>query len=266
VWYLPELPDVETLKRYFAATSLHKTVRQVEVKSPEILGNTSTQELRDRLVDHEFQCSRRYGKHLFAEINDDSWFILHFGMTGGLKYFKHLHDEPSHSRLLIAFSNGFYLAYHCQRKLGEVNLAKDVDGFVRKKDLGPDVLDLDFQGFRQILAKRRGTIKYTLMNQHIMAGIGNIYSDEILFQSGIHPKTKVDKLNRKMLEKIFRTMQDVLSTAIENQADVKSLPDDYLTSHRSKEGQCPLDHNELKRVKISGRTAYYCPKHQKKVS
>lgn len=262
---MPELPEVEAFKQYLDATSLHKTVEKIEVKASEILVNTSTQEIRDKLVGHEFQSSRRYGKYLFVKTDGDFWFTLHFGMTGNLEYFKDIEDEPPHSRLLITFINGFHLAYDCQRKLGTINLAKDMDSFVKEKNLGPDALDLDFDTFKKIMEKRRGSTKYTLMNQHIIAGIGNIYSDEILFQAGIHPETKANKLDKKTLKKLFGNMQNVLLTAVEYQADAESFPENYLIPSRSKGGKCPLCHSELELTKVSGRTAYYCPKHQEKI-
>jgi formamidopyrimidine-DNA glycosylase len=263
---LPELPDVESFKKYLDATSLHKKIEKVEVKTPEILGNTSAQKLQDKLVGHKFQSSRRHGKHLFVEIYDDSWLILHFGMTGNLEYFKDIENEPPHTRLLLTFGNGFHLAYDCQRKLGEINLAKTVDSFVEEKNLGPDALNLDFKTFKKIMEKRMGSLKYTLMNQHIIAGIGNIYADEILFQSRIHPKTKANKLDKNALKQLFDNAQKVLSTAVELQAEVARFPENYLIPNRFKGGKCPLGNSELERIKVSGRTTYYCPRHQKEIS
>jgi len=261
---MPELPDVEAFKRYMDATSLHKTIEGVEVKSSLILGNASARELQARLTGHKFQSTRRYGKYLFVRVDDGFWFILHFGMSGRLKYFKNIDKDPPHDRLLISFANGFHLAYDCQRKLGKVGITEEVESFIREKDLGPDVLELDFTTLKEILEGRRGTVKYTLMNQHIIAGIGNIYSDEILFQAGVHPTTKINKLKKKMLKKLFEEMKKVLQTAIDCQTDPEKLPEYYLLQHRSKGGRCPRCHSDLERIKVSGRTAYYCPKHQKK--
>jgi formamidopyrimidine-DNA glycosylase len=261
---LPELLDVEAFRQYVDATSLHKSIEKVEVKSSEILGNVSAQELQARLAGRKLQFTRRYGKYLFVHVVNDIWLTLHFGMTGRLKYFKNIEEEPAHDRLLISFANGFHLAYDCQRKLGEVSLAENVENFIKEKDLGPDALELDFKTFKKILKGRRGTVKYTLMNQHIMAGIGNVYSDEILFQAGIHPTTKVNKLDEEMLKRLFEEMKNVLRTAINCQADSENLPDHYLLPHRSKGGRCPRCYSELERIKVSGRTAYYCPKHQEK--
>lgn len=236
---IPELPDVEAFKQYMDSTSLHKTIKEVEVKSKTILENVTAQELQSKLENRKFQSTRRYGKYLFVKLDNDYWLVLHFGMTGDLKYFKDIEKEPPHDRLLIRFSNGFHLAYDSQRKLGEVNLAEDVESFIQEKELGPDALDLDFESFKEVLKGRRGTTKYTLMNQQIIAGIGNIYSDEILFQTGIHPKTKVNKLDEEKLKELFKVMRRVLQTAIDKQADPERFPDSYMIPNRHKGGKVP---------------------------
>lgn len=261
---MPELPEVELFKQYFDSTSLHKNIEKVQVKSPTILRNISTQEL-DKLKNHEFQSTQRYGKYLLAKTDDDFLLTLHFGMTGKLKYFKDIKDEPAHSRLLITFTNGFHLSFDNQRKFGEVYLTKSLKDFIEEKNLGPDVLDLDFKTLKKIVDKRRGSIKYTLMNQHIIAGVGNIYSDEIAFQTGVNPTTKINRLNEETLRRIFEEMQKVLKTSVDSQANFERLPDNYLIPHRYKGGKCPKGDSKLERIKISGRTSYYCPKHQKKL-
>jgi formamidopyrimidine-DNA glycosylase len=261
---MPELPDVEIFKQYIDATSLHKTIETVEVKSPMLLIGVSAQKLQTKLSGHKFQSATRYGKYLFVKLDNNFWLILHFGMTGRLKYFKDMEKEPSHDRLLISFANGYHLAYDCQRKLGEVGLTDDIESFVKEKQLGPDVFDLDFTKFKKILEERRGTIKYTLMNQHIMAGIGNIYADEILFQAGLHPETPVNKLDEIKVKELYKAMYEVLKTVVDSQADPEKFPGSYLLPYRRKGGKCPQCDSKLKQIKISGRTTYYCPKCQKK--
>jgi formamidopyrimidine-DNA glycosylase len=103
------------------------------------------------------------------------------------------------------------------------------------------------------------------MNQHIIAGIGNIYSDEILFQAEINPNTNINKLNEKSLKKLFEKMKNVLRTAIDRKANFEDFPNNYLIPHRSKGGKCPKGDNDLQIIKISGRTSYFCPKHQKEL-
>lgn len=263
-YYLPELPEVEMFKKYFDATSLHKKIKNVTIKCSEILMEASRK--ISKLQKHSFQSTLRYGKYLFVKTDEDLFLVIHFGMTGNLEYYKQKDHEPSHSCVLFEFDNGFFLSYVSQRKFGKIDLTRTVKEFVEEKNLGPDILTVDCGDFKKIIEKRRGSLKYTLTNQHIIAGIGNIYSDEILFQAGIHPLTKANNLPEKRIGTLFNTIHAVLRTVIDAGADFDNFPGDYLIPHRVKGGVCPKDKSKLKRIKISGRTTYYCPKHQKKLN
>jgi formamidopyrimidine-DNA glycosylase len=184
-------------------------------------------------------------------------------MTGNLKYFEDKKDDPKHDRMLVTFSSG-HLAYDCQRMLGKISLAKKPEDFVEKKGLGPDALEVGFEGFKQALNGRSAKAKSLLLNQSVIAGIGNIYGDEILFQSGVHPEKHVDELSEGKIKEIYNNMRRILKTAIRNRADPKKFPEGYIISQRKKGGKCPKGDSKLKTVKISGRTSYYCPNHQKK--
>jgi formamidopyrimidine-DNA glycosylase len=99
----------------------------------------------------------------------------------------------------------------------------------------------------------------------MIAGLGNVYTDEILFQAGIHPQTKASSIKAEALEELFQVMrEDVLPTVIGRRADPSQFPAGYLIPHRERGGHCPKCGNALKRTKISGRTTYLCPNHQKK--
>jgi len=102
-------------------------------------------------------------------------------MTGALRYFEHARDTPAYTQLSVEFDNGCRLAYVAPRKLGCIALADHPKRFVAEKALGPNALDLDLEAFRALARGRRGAVKSWLMNQHVMAGIGNAYADEILF-------------------------------------------------------------------------------------
>lgn len=262
---MPELPDVEILKQYLVATSLHQTIHEVEVRNPKILGNVSAQALQATLTGSTFQSSIRHGKYLLVHLDEGPWLTLHFGMTGSLKYFKDMYKDPPYDRLLISFTNGFHLAYVCQRMLGEVDLADDAESFITGKNLGPDALGLNFTAFKKALEKRRGAIKSILMNQQRIAGIGNLYSDEILFQASIHPHTRTDRLGGDVLKGLFQQLRMVLKTAITHHADPHQFPVSYLLLQRRKEGTCPRCDSELTRIKVFGRTTYYCSQCQAKL-
>src|SRR6059036_505365 len=164
---MPELPDVESFKRYLDATSLHQRIIGVDVRSAYVLKGVSAHELARRLKGRSFESSRRHGKHLFVRADGDLWLRLHFGMTGSLGYFKHEDQAPKHTRVLFVFANAHRLAFDDQRQFGEVGLLKDVDEFLKKRALGADALDLDLEEFKKILRKRCGVVKSILLNQQL---------------------------------------------------------------------------------------------------
>ncbi len=256
---MPELPDVEIYKQYFDATSLHKTIDRVRVNNARVLREVTAAELSRSLKGHTFRSTRRHGKYLLIEVDSGSWLILHFGMTGYLKYFKEMADELEHVRVLWSFTNGFHLAFVCQRMLGEVGLTEDAEGFIKAKNLGPDAAALNLADFKEIVRGKRGAIKSFLMNQKYLAGVGNVYSDEILFQSGIHPQAKVNELTEAQIKKVYQNMLKVFDVAVKSRADPGQFPDDFLLPQRHKEGRCPRFHGPLEHRKVSGRTAYFCP-------
>src|SRR5206468_11588111 len=263
---MPELPDVETFKRYLDATSYHQRIGGVDVRSAYLLKELSARELAHRLKGRCFESSRRHGKHLFVRADHHLWLRLHFGMTGSLRYFKHEQRTPRHTRVLFVFANGHRLAVEDQRKFGEVRLLKDVDEFLKKRALGRDALDISLPQFKEIFGKHRGAVKTILLNQKLIAGIGNIYADEILFRARIHPATQVSALKEKTVAKLFRAARDILKKAIDAKADMDRMPKSWLLPHRGKDGKCPRCGRELKSATIGGRTAWFCTHCQRRTS
>jgi formamidopyrimidine-DNA glycosylase len=262
---MPELPDVEMFKRYLDATSLYQRIVDVDVRSAYLLKGVSGRELARALKGHRFESSRRHGKHLFVRADDDVSLRLHFGMTGFLRYFKDDEKTPPHVRVVFVFENDHRLAFDDQRMFGEIGLIKDVDEFVKKRGLGPDALDVDLGDFKNILAKHRGAVKSILLNQKLIAGIGNIYADEILFRARIHPATGTSDLSDKALAKLFRAVGYILRKAIAAEADVDLMPKSWLLPHRGKGGKCPRCGGELRSATIGGRTAWFCTQCQKRI-
>lgn len=261
---MPELPEVETFKRYFDATSLHQRIGHVDVRDAYILKGISARELARGLKGHRFKSSCRHGKHLFVRADDDLWLRLHFGMTGSLQYFKREEQAPKYARVLFVFTNNHRLAFEDQRKFGEIGLLKDVDEFLRERALGPDALDISLPQFREIFGKHRGAVKTILLNQKLIAGIGNIYADEILFRTRLHPATQISALKAKTVSKLFRATRYILKKAIESKADADLMPKSWLLAHRGKGGKCPGCGRKLRSATIGGRTAWFCAHCQRK--
>ncbi len=262
---MPELPEVESFGRYLKKTSLNKEIEDVEVKAPGLLQGIDVKELKDHLEGSRFKSTKRQGKYLFVLTSSNSWLILHFGMTGSFKYFKSLDEKPVYDRVLFNFEDGTHLAFNDPRKFGKVYFVTDIEEFTKNKRLGPDALNIDLKTFKNLYSKRRGASKSALMNQHVMSGIGNIYSDEILYHAHVHPKTPFNSLDNAKITEIFNIMKEVLNTALDRQIKGENLPNSYIIPHRRKNGKCPGSNIELKTIKIGGRTSYYCPQCQKEI-
>lgn len=258
---MPELPDVEVFCRYFSETSLAQKIEGVNAEAA-VLDEISEKELEHAMEGSKFCSAQRHGKYMFATLSTSSLSLaLHFGMTGFLKYLEPEEKKPPHTRMLVYFSNGCGLAFDCRRKLGRIRLIRDTRKFLREKDLGPDALDtgLDVREFQRRLARARGYIKSALMNQSIIAGIGNIYSDEILYQARIHPKEKTGDLSESEFEAVYNAMQRVLSAAIEAGADPEKMPPGFLIPFRHTEAACPSCGQKIEKISVSGRKGYFCP-------
>lgn len=259
---MPELPDVQVFKEYVDATSLHQPIEHVYLSAADmLLEDVSRTTLRRRLKGTQLASTQRHGKHLFARLAEDGWLRLHFGMSGRPEYYRDGEGgpDPEHTRLRLDFEGGGHLAYISVRRLGEIGLVDDPDVFVAEHGLGPDALDpaFDAGALADALEGGRSTIKSALMHQERVAGIGNIYSDEILFQARIHPKAEAGALDRTQVRRIYRQIRRVLEAAVE--ARVEEFPDWFLLPRRNPGGRCPRCGGELEQTRVSGRRAWFCP-------
>ena len=267
---MPELPDVQVYKEYLDATALHKEIEDVDVDADGMLYGLSALALVRRLKGEELAESRRHGKHLFVRVGEgDGWLRLHFGMTGELDAWaseEEAPDDDEHVALRLDFADGSHLAYRIPRRFGEIGWVDDVDDFVEERELGPDPMDPEFglREFRTVLEGRRGMIKTTLMNQEVLAGLGNVYVDEILFQVGLHPEASTDELEDDTVKEIYRAMNRVIKTAVKARADVDEMPGSYLLPHRTGDQKCPKCGKKLKRQAVGGRPTYFCPQDQQR--
>jgi formamidopyrimidine-DNA glycosylase len=261
---MPELPEVETSKRYLNSTSLHQRIVGVEVRDAYVLKRISARELARRLKGRRLESSHRHGKHLFVRAGDRLWLRLHFGMTASLEYLNHDEVASKTSRVIFRFADNCRLVFDDQRKFGEIELIEDVDEFLQTRCLGPDALGINLSQFKAVLGKRRGAAKAILLNQQLIAGIGNLYADEILFRARVHPLTEVVRLSDNDLQRLFRATRYVLERAIALKTDFNRLPKSWLLTHRGKAGRCPRCGGALKSATIGGRTSWFCANCQKR--
>lgn len=260
---MPELPDLQVFKEYVDATSLHQPILGVHAEAAGLRESVSAGTLRRRLEGRSLRSTRRHGKHLFVEVEEDGWLRLHFGMTGRLVHFRG-DGAPDHTKLLLDFPDDYHLAYVNVRKFGEIGFVDDPDAFVEEQDLGPDALDLDAAAFRERLSGRRGMIKTTLMNQRVLAGLGNEYTDEILLRAGLHPETRVPDLSEDELGRIHPSMREVVAAAVEARVKPERMPEDFLVGRRAAGEPCPRCGEPLEKIEVGGRPTYVCPREQRR--
>lgn len=217
-----------------------------------------------KLKGQSFSEVRRHGKHLFANAGK-TWLHLHFGMSGDLSYYRDGEPEPRFARVVFAFDNGARLAFEDMRLFGLVDLVASPDQFIEQAGLGPDpnADSFSFRVFAGLLEKRRGAVKSLLMSQEIVAGLGNLYVDETLFQSGVHPRRAVDELNDAERRALYTTMRRILRDAIARHVRGADWPARYLTMHREEGARCPRCGGTIRRATVFGRTTYFCNKHQR---
>lgn len=258
---MPELPEVETYRRYFAKHALHQRIARVDVRDERVLGEVRKETFARRLRGREFTEARRHGKHLFAHAGT-TWLHLHFGMTGDLAYYRDEDKAPRFARVVFDFDNGARLAFEDMRLFGLVDLIDSPERITSK--LGADPLDpsFTFKRFKQLLERRKGAIKSLLMTQEIVAGIGNLYADETLFQTGIHPRRAIDTLSEAETKAVYTAMRKILRDVIAAHERGREWPHRYLSQHREEGDRCPKCGGTIRRTVVFGRTTYFCGAHQ----
>ncbi len=265
---MPELPEVETYRRYLAGTIFHQKITDFEVDDPKKLLLIPQDEFVSRIKNRRVIGSRRVGKNLFLELDNGEWLYMHFGMSGDVHYYKDTADRPKHARMVFYFDSGFKLGFICPRKFERLGVVENPDDFLKKKKVNADVTEITFEEFKCQLNKRKSVIKSVLLDQSVVAGIGNWIVDEVLFQAKINPWANADTLLNSQLQLIFDAMKKVVNLAIEKEANYVHFPDTYLIHARGWgkpdfEAACPNCKQALAVEKVGGRTTYYCTSCQK---
>ena len=259
---MPELPEVEAYRRFFAEHAEGRTVLAVDVLDPALVRNAAPGDVGGALTGRRFEEPGRHGKWLVCPAAGPT-LLFHFGMTGDLVWSGDEPDRHRHDRLVLVFEDG-ELRYRNMRRLGGVWLAlDDAELKVVLGGLGPDALAVEQEEFLGSLSRRRGGVKGALMDQRLVAGIGNLLADEVLWQARIRPRRPVEDLGPNDRVRLFRTMRWVLAGAVEHF--------DYLETRRrwlgrvrgQPGGRCPRCRTALSRTVVAGRTTYFCPSCQR---
>jgi formamidopyrimidine-DNA glycosylase len=257
---MPELPDVEGFRRTFRSRASGKVIRAVRGIDSSMLRNTTAASLARRLKGKRFGTPERQGKLLICPA-DGVALLLHFGMTGTFVW---CCEEPAHAhdRLTLEFDNG-QLRYRNMRKFGGIWLTRGREELeaIRGR-LGPDWLSVSRWTFDSLLEGRRASIKATLMNQSVAAGLGNLTADEALWQARIDPARPAASLDPNERGALYRRIQKVLRDSVPY--GLVPAKRTWLTGARDRrDGTCPRCGGALGRRKLAGRTTVFCEREQR---
>jgi len=212
---MPELPEVETIVRDLARSGIVGTrIRRVRVFWPRIIEGESARSFTRRLTGRRIECIRRRGKYIVIGLSGELSLLIHLRMTGSFS----VTDSPSrrapHEHVLIDLEGGYQLRYRDTRKFGRWRIVAEPDRALQH--LGPEPLDQRFtlRVFRAALRRRRATLKPLLLNQQFVAGLGNIYVDEALWQARLHPRRLGDTLKPGEEARLYRSIRSVLRKGI----------------------------------------------------
>ncbi len=291
---MPELPEVQTIVSDLQKILPGFKIGDVQTDWKKIFKNTSFENFKKEVVGKKILNVRRVGKNILINLSDNKTILVHQKMTGHFLYgnwklengkWTSKNDDPTRNdpqnrfiHLIFDLSNGKQLALSDLRKFAKVLLWRtDKLGELEDiKDLGPDPTaeDFDFKKFKERLAGKKGKIKTVLMDQAVFAGIGNIYSDEILWLSGIHPLKPVPSLTQEELKTIFNSTKKILKKAIEargtsdsdyrDPSGQKGHYQEMLYVYGLEKQNCQKnDGGIITRLKVASRSAHFCPTHQK---
>lgn len=257
---MPELPEVETRLLYFRRTALGQCVERAIITAPNMIKSPTARAFARGLRGRCFVDAFRRGKYLIVALDDGRALILHFGMGGDLCYYEQPKQRPDYTRIEFILRNGRRLAFTCPRKICRVMLVDDVAHVPALREMGPEPLGAAFSlAFleRLIEERPRRRIKPLLMDQKMIAGVGNIYADEILFEARVRPDRLASSLLDGEIKSIHRHTRRVLRRAMRTAGD-EEFPPDFLVSRDARGAVCKVCGHSIERKTIGGRTAHFC--------
>jgi formamidopyrimidine-DNA glycosylase len=274
---MPELPEVETVRRGLLQHLPKTKIAEVHVLRELAIGHPEADAFEVGLRGHRIEDIHRRGKYLLFELNGGAWMAGHLGMSGRMLIVDSKKPVEKHVRVRVIFDNGQELRFEDMRVFGRM-------WFISKREKMDDVIpslskmgrepfeELDAEHLKQAFEKRTQAIKVVLLDQRAVAGLGNIYADEALFQSRINPLRSANSLNDKELTVLTKNIKQVLERAItlggstlRNYTDSRGVNGNY--QHKAwaygRTGKpCRVCGTEIKMVRLAGRSSHYCPKCQ----
>jgi formamidopyrimidine-DNA glycosylase len=268
---LPELPEVETIKKELSPHVISRRFTDIIVSDAKPVKQPSVEEFRRKLKGQSINDLERRGKYLIFRLSGGSVLVIHLKMTGALLLNPKQPDD--YARVIFHLDDGSRLVFTDRRRLGALCLLENELAVTGK--LGPEPLAPEFtvETLAKRLHKRQAPIKAVLLDQAFIAGIGNMYADEALFAAKIHPLRKADSLSYGEIRNLHKAIVDVLRSAIDSKGasvDTYKRPDgqlgiahsNFCVAHRG-DKPCPVCGTPIQRLAIRNHGSYFCPNCQK---
>jgi formamidopyrimidine-DNA glycosylase len=267
---MPELPEVETVAESLRAHLVGRKITGATVSWHRTIAQPTADEFVQQVTERKIRSVTRRGKYVVIEM-ERGYLLVHLKMSGQLHILPAGEPLNSHVRVVLSLDSGQQLRFRDTRKFGRIYLVDNPQDVTAV--LGPEPLDKDFtlDEFRRLLARRTGRLKPLLLNQHFLAGLGNIYADEALFAAQLHPLRKADSLTADEQARLYEAIRSVLGSAVAGRgttlsdggyADASGQPGSYQTrlAVYGRTGQpCLRCDTPVERIVLGGRSAHYCP-------
>jgi formamidopyrimidine-DNA glycosylase len=268
---MPELPEVETIKRELSPHVVGRQFIGLRIYDDKPVRQSSVGEFCSRLVGQRVKSLERCGKYLVFHLSSGQVLVIHLRMTGAL-LLNPAHDDRF-ARVVFQLDDGSQLVFSDRRRLGVMWLAENDRAIVDKLGTEPLTADFTAENLAEQLKGRKAPIKAVLLDQSIVAGIGNMYADEALFAAKIHPLKKAGDLSSKEVPRLHKAIVNVLQSAIDNKGasvDTYKRPGgelgtahyEFHVAHR-RGGTCDVCGADIQRTTIRNRGTYFCPVCQK---
>ena len=281
---MPELPEVETIRRDLAKKILGKKITRVEVKKARLI-KSGAEEFKKIITGNRFKTINRIGKLLYLEMPKNQWLLIHLKMTGQLIYQAgkkiiaggHSYSSMSlnlpgkYTYVIFTFAGGGKLFFNDMRTFGYLQLVNDKQLQKIKTGFGIEPLQKNFslKNFRNALDKRKTSVKSVLLNQKIFAGIGNIYADEICFYAGVQPVRPASVLTEADITKLWRGANAIIKKSIQERGTTFNTFRDgegrrgnftrHLQVFRRNGESCRRCGAIIKKARVAGRGTHFCP-------
>jgi len=269
---MPELPEVETIVISLKPHVVGLTITGIVIRDTRPIKQIKLEEFCERLIGLKINSLSRRGKYIIFGLSQGEYMLVHLRMTGALLW-NPTGPEPF-SRLEFILDDRSSLVYTDVRRFGTFCLAKNPDEIVGGLGIEPLGGKFTSSALAEYLGSRSTPVKSALLNQEHIAGIGNMYADEALFDAGLHPLRPADSLNRQEIAALHRSIRSVLKRAVENQgASIRNYrrPDgeagraheEFAVAHRGGR-PCPRCSTEVVRIVVGQRGTYLCPRCQRR--